>query len=369
MIELENDLIRIYTVDHTLRKQTSEADWNGGNLRELVERKRNVLPATEKQSFTEVEEALPKQVYTCSVGGSAAALGKVLPLSDSRCLVVQDDGYFWETDFKAEAVLGSLHLGDPLADAVVAEDGVWRAWGHSLVRSDPHNLRRFHRDASAAKEESLISFKENITLLCARQGGGVWVCCERELFEVPPECGANLNSASGIIPLHVLTTVSRIVRLFEQNDRLRWVDEDRQLWSWDRKTIPVKQGEGVVAWDMIEEAEAGIEYNPDEMLAFYRSADGNWTFPLSTDAVGLNFEGDIVCLGQGFALLLNEGKAWFWEVRRRKITPLDSGSRKVTSISRVGKNPTDTFYLATLATVLQPPQLQMWQFTGALLPI
>jgi predicted phosphodiesterase len=362
MIELENGRVRIFTLDHIARKQASEANWNGGSLRELVKRKRNALLAAKTTPFKEAGAPLPIRIYACSVGGPASALRKVLPLSDSRCLVVADDGFLWETDFQAEAVLGTLHLGEPLSDAAVAEDGVWRAWGNSLFRSDPHNLRRFHRDASAAKLESPLSFKEIITFLSARQGGGVWVGCGRELYEVPPECIANPDRASDIQPVPVLNNESGIDRLFEQDGRLRWVNNDRQLLTWDRQTVPVLEDKDIAAWDMLGEAEAGISHSSNGMYAFYRSTEANWTFLFDSKTVSPDFDGDIVCLGQGFALLMIEGKAQLWDAVSQKMTVLDSGPGKVTSISRAGTGTSDiTFCLTTAATELQLPQLQIWR--------
>jgi hypothetical protein len=362
MIELENDRVRIFTLDHIARKQASEANWNGGSLRELVERKKNALLAAKITPFKDTGAPLPIRMYACSVGGSASALTKVLPLSDSCCLAVSDDGFLWETDFQAEAVLGTLHLGEPLADAVVAEDGVWRAWGNSLYRSDPRNLRRFHRDASAAKQESPLRFKENITFLSARQGGGVWVGCGRQLYEVPPECVANPDRASDIQLIPVLTNESKIVRLFEQYGRLRWVDDDRQLLTWDRQTVPVQEDKDVAAWDMHGEAEAGIGHSSNGMYVFYRSAETNGSFLFDSISGSPDFDGNIVCLGQGFVLLLIEGKALLWEAGSHKMTTLNSGPGKVTSISRAGTSSSDIIFCLTIAaTELQLPQLQIWR--------
>lgn len=354
LIELEDDRIRIYTVDHIARRQVFEADWNGGVLQELVERKRNALPVAETES-------LPQRLCVYSVGGPKVGLSKVLPLSDSRCLVITDDGYLWETDFKTEAVLGTLHLGEPLADAVVSEDGVWRAWGHSLVRSDPRHLGRFHRDTSAAMKETPLSFKENIAFLSARQGGGVWAGCGDELYEVRPECGENMHSAASIQPVPVLTNVSRIVRLYESDGCLRWVNEDRQLWSWDRRTIPVQEQESIAAWDMLGDEEAGVGHGSDGVYAFYKTVEGERTWPLRPISGSLDLEWDIVCLGQGTALLLHAGKAWLWDARGGKITAVDSGSGKIISISRAGISPSDMFCLTTAATDTEPPQLQIWR--------
>lgn len=124
----------------------------------------------------------------CAIGEQAVLPGGLLTLPGPeeccRCLTATADGFLWEISPLEEAVLGTLHLGPPLSAIAVGADGVWRAWGDTLVRSDLGSLWRFQRHTPLTDYPNKLIAAEPVGALAAHPDGGVWAACGNGLWRL-----------------------------------------------------------------------------------------------------------------------------------------------------------------------------------------
>ncbi|MCZ8512188.1 metallophosphoesterase [Paenibacillus filicis] len=357
IINVEKDKFEIFTMDHDSRKLHLVADWSGGSLSGLVEDKQKLL--REPAASSDEEDEL-RCLYSCSVGTAATILKQIRSITPNRSLILTDDGYLWEADPAVDAVLGSLHLGTPLIGIAVSEDGVWRAWNDLLLRSDTNDLGRFQRDASVETPGPRLTFDTNITCLCSRSGGGVWVGCEDRLYEIWSD---DSTSAAGSNLRPVLTLhEKKIAQLFEYDGGLILLTENRQLYRWDRKQPPILECAHVYAWDTHGQEEAGIIKESGKVHLVYKDSIGIWKKALIQNQSLDPACTDVVCLGQRTSLLLINGQAILWNVDEEQLLYLETGSANVTAISRNSKSAPSTFCLSLDSGGNGLPQLQIWHY-------
>ncbi|TVY07329.1 metallophosphoesterase family protein [Paenibacillus cremeus] len=371
VIDIEGDRVRVSTLDHTLRKVRKEADWSG-----LLQVEAKVLAGPP------VSANQPRLVSSCAIGDEPVIPGGLIALDEERCLTATQDGFLWEIRPLYEAVMGSLHLGPPLSAALLAEDGVWRVWDHTLVRCDPDSLWRFQRykPEETYKDMTVLQLEQPIRAVAPRIDGGLWIACGRELL------AAGLEGADSIGQLP-----SPVRRLIVDGSDLYALTEDGTLYRMLLESGVLKDtvecGRGFLTWDIFNGAAAGIALDEagGSCFAVYTSPTGEEaSVSLGGDAVseftvsaaddddtiaGLVATPPLdVCLLEQHRVLLHIGDALYvWTIGEPAPIRLPTDTASVHAVSRMpaGSQASARFALCTAGDGMQSrPQLQLWEWAN-----
>jgi predicted phosphodiesterase len=295
VIDMDKGVIRVSTLDHETGEVRMQPDWSSHF---------NIWSMGDGSSGRNSVEYVPGEL-SCGIGGRDTNITKLVVMNENRLLAVTSDGFMWEVDYKLEAVFGTHHIGDPVHSAVISEDGLWKAWGRSLKKSDPCDPYRFVRELSETEIGEVLLLPEEITALAQRHGGGVWAACGRDLFEV-------IGSTYSLVQ----TFRERIVQITAEGEKLILLDEQGHLMKRDGTCYEA----AVLAWDRM------------------------------------------VCLGGESFVLLNAGSVYAWSSGTGWFE--QKPGRLVTAISRVhGLGPLH-FAVALEATDEDPrSRVQIWEIS------
>ncbi|WP_274653284.1 metallophosphoesterase family protein [Paenibacillus humicola] len=343
ILELEENSVKVLTLDHSERSVTEEGGWTfGGPLKRLVNP--TVLS--------------PKCVHAVSVGESPAARGGLVPLSPDRCLVSTQDGFTWEVEPRVEAVFGTLHIGPALTGAAVSGDCVWMAWGSEVGLSDRRSPWRFVRDANGPWPLVKERLKNGATAIAARPDGGIWAAAGLELLSMS---GSPDRAALAAEPYAPLPEPSR--SLIADGSSLWTLSESGTVYRYDERGgfEPVRNA---LAWDTWKGYSAAL--HPENGRLLLSSEDGHHTFTVTLPVpVTEAKEVQVVCLGGHRVLAAAAGEAFVSVVSEQTVVRLETGGGFVTALSRSypngGEEICESFYIGlSPANERSRPQLQLW---------
>lgn len=338
VIDIDDGVIRVSTLDHEIGDVRTQPDWSSNFKNWSTDDRRSG-----RNSVEQVRGEL-----SCGIGHRDTIVTELVPMNENCLLAVTSDGFMWEVDYKLEAVLGTHHIGGPIHSVVSAEDGLWRAWGQYLKKSDPHDLYRFVRELLELSDTEIgevVLLPAEITALAQRQGGGVWAACGRNLFEI-------IGSTYSLVQVFT----EAIIQIISEDGNLYLLNERGHLM----KSEGTINETGVKAWDRYQGEEIVIQEENGWVLADGKVRSIEWQI----------FDGDshdlksmqAVCLGEERFLLLSAGRVFAWSRGTGWIA--QKPGRLATAISRVIGLSSLHFAVALEATNEDPRSLvQFWEIS------
>ncbi len=365
VIEITKSGIEVYTLDHVKRAVNAVPDWSfRAALKRLVEKKAKALHMRQTPS-DKVRSGPFRLLDACPFGELGPLAEGILPLEQERYLVASEDGFLWELDLGAEAVLGTLHLDCVLAGVVTDKEGIWLAWEDKLSRIDSRSMRRFAREHRMEHGQERLKFNQPISCLAPRKHGGVWVACRDKIFEIEV-----LEKSVGKRVLEpAISLQENILKMVSDENRLWIVTENRELYLWDKlyQTMRLKfdrvvnydvfQGEFAV---LIKENEGSK--NKRNLSVFYENKYKSWKVSLDWDLLSNDSGGQIMCLGNERVLLELGGDCFFLDGENGFIS-LNIGDYEVAAFTRMFHPDPNRFGLGVIPHYgSQRSQLQIWEY-------
>jgi predicted phosphodiesterase len=338
VIDIDDGAIRVSTLDHETGDVRTQPDWSSNF--------KNWSRDDSRSGRNSVEQV--RGEISCGIGQRDTIVTELVPMNENCLLAVTSDGFMWEVDYKLEAVFGTHHIGDPIYSVVSAEDGLWKAWGKYLKKSDPHDLYRFVRELSELSDTEIgevVLLPEEITALAQRHGGGVWAACGRNLFEI-------IGSTYSLVQVFT----EAIIQIISEDGNLYLLNERGHLMKSEGTIYET----GVKAWDRYQGEEIVIQEENSWILTDGKVRSIEWQTP-DGDSHDLK-PMQAVCLGEERFLLLSAGRVFAWSRGTGWIA--QKPGRLATAISRVIGLSSLHFAVALEATEEDPrSQVQIWEIS------
>lgn len=343
VVDLSSNSLKVHTLDHEKRGLTEEGSWRWNKpLRELfMVTKENKL-----------QEGSLTCLAKCFVGEGQLLAHGLVCLNRDRFLVATEDGYVWEAEPALECVWGTLHLGEPVNSLALSTDGIWLAWGKTILRVDPKDPWRFVRQKAGRKGKEGDELPLQIDCLAPRQGGGVWIAA----------CDTLWQASAKKSPLKLLQLPERMKRLTADGKYLWLHGSSGKLWRLTCDNFEVSQvKQEVMACDEWRGDRVELIEEKDRLRLLYYS-NGKLGWQRDFEKKENTRQCQVLCLGAERALFNYYGQVIFCDGRSNKVLETDAHAVAFTRVEPESKhkNPNE-FCLAFAASNEKAfPQLQVW---------
>lgn len=338
VIDIMDGAIRVSTLDHEHGYVRTTPDWSC-NFQ---------IWRTEISNLDSEPMPEDRGAGSCGIGQRDTVVTELVPVCSDGLLAVTNDGFMWEIHHRLEAILGTHHDGHQLHAVTLAEDGIWKAWGRCLKKSDPHHPDRFVRNSTEKESGEVLLLPEKVTALAPRHGGGVWAACGRHVFEVTGSSHSLMQAFT-----------EGIVRMIPDDGNLYLLSDRGMLLKQDGSVYET----GVTAWDRYQGEEVVI--HREHGWVDRNGEIQKFKLPVSSEgSEGSHSHVSIkaVCLGEGRFVLLHSGRIFVWRSETGWLE--QNTSRLATAISRMpGLSP--LHFAAALGATDEDPraQVKVWEIS------
>ncbi|WP_248924646.1 metallophosphoesterase family protein [Paenibacillus hamazuiensis] len=362
LIDIADGEVRVRTIDHVKRTVTDEGAFtHAGPLQTMIGSDgRNAGPA--------LSIPLPGpgarlvRSSACSVGESASMPYGVHAVGPGKYAVTTQDGFTWEVEPEGEAVIGTLHYGEPLHAVALEGDSLWMSWNGGIGRSQLTSPWRFVRSFTAEWPQRKWPADEPVLSLAPHPDGGVWAASAGSIVRFDPE----RETFAGFR----LTLSAKPVRLVPEGRRLRILDEDGRLWCWDGHGGGAQlERENILAFDALDGETAMITATGQGHLLELHGPHGVYRTALPPIAAADKPDMSafqLVCLGGGTAAAIIRGYVYYADAAAASLVRLPHLAGSAAAICRSaspdGGKPASYGFAVHIAddAVLGRPQLEVW---------
>jgi len=365
VFDIENDKIVVSTLDHDQRRILDEPIWRfDGSVEHLVNIKTKRLQSFKEnvraESEAKEQRSDVRPSISCNIGKQSILPLGMIPFKKDHFLVATAEGYLWELDAGANAVLGTYHIGEPLSCFTCSDGTVWRAWDTYLATGISTTPGRFIHERPKGLPTGVIHMPFAIKTMASRAEGGVWISSINAVFALKPDFN---QAAANLLTTPVLTLHEDIIQMKSVGSKLWLYTVKGNLYEWDGVKADAEIIlENVLSWD--GDGSQIIALLSDYYITIL-DVDNAYNISDAIDISSFKSIGEsalhsnpLLHLGDRKFIFIVAGKALIWD--ETEWIEIDTMGKSVTSAVRnfdhtgfcLGTDPIEAMDL---------PQLQMWK--------